>query len=77
LGFGVNSNIGISELDDALNRLEEMDERMARVVELHIFGGMREVEVTHVLGISRRTVQRDWKAAKLWLRRELSGGTTS
>jgi RNA polymerase sigma factor (TIGR02999 family) len=77
LGIGADPDVEISELDDALNRLEELDERMARVVELHVFGGLREVEVAHVLGTSRRTVQRDWQAAKLWLCRELSGGSTS
>ncbi len=77
LGLGIDSFIEISRLDDALILLEKMDERKAKVVELHVFGGMREVEVAHVLGISRSTAQRDWKAAKLWLKRELSGGTTS
>jgi RNA polymerase sigma factor (TIGR02999 family) len=77
LGLGVDSFIEISKLNDALILLEKMDERMAKVIELHVFGGMREVEIAHVLGISRRTVQRDWKAAKLWLRRELSGEDTS
>jgi RNA polymerase sigma factor (TIGR02999 family) len=77
LDLSVDPDVEISELDDALNRLEEMDERMTRVVELHVFGGMREVEIAHVLSISRRTVQRDWQAAKLWLGRELSGGSTT
>ncbi len=77
LELRVDADVEVSELDDALKRLEEMDERMSRVVELHVFGGMKEEEIAHVIGISRRTVQRDWQVAKLWLGRELSGGTSS
>jgi RNA polymerase sigma factor (TIGR02999 family) len=77
LELGVDADVEVSELDGALTRLEEMDERMSRVVELHVFGGMKEEEVAHVIGVSRRTVQRDWQVAKLWLGRELSKGTTT
>jgi RNA polymerase sigma factor (TIGR02999 family) len=61
-------------LDQALERLAEEDERPARVVELLYFGGLSEKEVAEVLNVSERTVKRDWRYAKLWLRRELSCG---
>ncbi len=61
------------ELDDALLRLAELDERMAQIVELRFFGDLTEEEIAHFLGVSRRTVQREWWMARLWLRRELGG----
>lgn len=61
-------------LDDALNSLSKRDERKARVVELRFFGGLSIEETASVLSVSTDTVKRDWKVAKLWLRRELSGG---
>jgi RNA polymerase sigma factor (TIGR02999 family) len=62
------------DLDDALTRLKELDERMARVVELRVFGGLLTKEVAHVLGVSRKTVERDWRVAKMWLSREFGEG---
>jgi RNA polymerase sigma factor (TIGR02999 family) len=59
-------------LDEALSRLAEMDTRKSEVVELRFFGGLSVEETAEVLNISRDTVLRDWKMAKLWLRRELS-----
>jgi len=59
-------------LDEALERLAETDPRMSRVVELRFFGGLSELEAAEVLGVSERTVRRDWQMAKLWLYRELS-----
>ncbi|HMB71313.1 MAG TPA: ECF-type sigma factor [bacterium] len=61
----------ILELNDALERLAARDERMAQVVELRVFAGMRIREVALVLGVSPRTVDTDWKVAKLWLTDEL------
>ena len=60
-------------LDDALQDLEKADPRGSRVVELHVFGGLKFEEIVEVLGIGRSTVLRDWKHARLWLRRHLSG----
>lgn len=60
------------ELDDALARLEKIDDRKCRVVELRFFGGLTEDEIADVLGITEKTVRRDWQFAKLWLYRELS-----
>ncbi len=59
-------------LDEALNRLADMDERKARIVELRFFGGLSVDETAEVLGVHRATVQRDWKVAKAWLHSELS-----
>lgn len=61
-------------LDEALGRLSELDERLARVVECRFFGGLTEDETAEVLGVTARTVRRDWVKAKGWLYRELGGG---
>ena len=58
-------------LNEALERLEQADERCAKVVELIFFGGLSEKETADQLGISDRTVKREWRYARLWLRREL------
>jgi len=62
----------IMALDDALNRLEAIDERKARVVELRFFGGLTVDEIAEVLKISNVTVMRDWAFAKAWLAREMA-----
>jgi RNA polymerase sigma factor (TIGR02999 family) len=59
-------------LDDALISLEQMDARKSRIVELRLFGGLTNEEVAEALGISARTVIRDWQFAKAWLSRELN-----
>jgi RNA polymerase sigma factor (TIGR02999 family) len=61
-------------LNDALNRLEAIDERKGRVVELRFFGGLSVEEVAEVLKISAITVMRDWAFAKAWLEREMGDG---
>jgi len=58
-------------LDEALERLSAIDERRSRIVELRFFGGLSVEETAHVLGVSRGTVQRDWKLAKAWLYRDI------
>jgi RNA polymerase sigma factor (TIGR02999 family) len=58
-------------LDDALSRLAAVDERLARVVECRFFGDLSEEETAAALGVTARTVRRDWVKAKNWLRREL------
>jgi RNA polymerase sigma factor (TIGR02999 family) len=60
-------------LDDALTRLAELDDRLARVVECRYFGGLTEDETAAALGVTSRTVRRDWVKAKAWLYRELHG----
>ena len=64
----------IIALNDALNRLEEVDERKAKVVELRFFGGLTIEEVAEVLKVSTVTVLRDWAFAKAWLSREMQNG---
>jgi RNA polymerase sigma factor (TIGR02999 family) len=59
-------------LDDALNALEEMDPRKARVIELRFFAGLSVDQTAEVLKVSAPSVKRDWKLAKAWLSRELS-----
>jgi RNA polymerase sigma-70 factor, ECF subfamily len=59
------------ELDQALERLEKMDPRQARVVELRFFAGLEEPEIARQLGVSDRTIKRDWAMAKAWLYGEL------
>jgi RNA polymerase sigma factor (TIGR02999 family) len=60
-------------LDDALNALAQFDERKSRVVELRFFGGLSVEETAAVLHVSTDTVLRDWKLARAWLLREISG----
>ena len=60
-------------VDDALNRLAKVDERKSQVVEMRFFGGLSVDETAEVLRVSPETVMRDWKLAKAWLHRELSG----
>jgi RNA polymerase sigma factor (TIGR02999 family) len=59
-------------VDQALGRLAQRDARMARMVELRYFVGLTEEEAAEALNISSKTVKRDWKVAKEWLRADLS-----
>lgn len=61
----------ILAVDEALRKLEQLNPLKAKVVELRYFAGLEETEVAEVLGVSRSTVQRDWRFAKAWLLREL------
>jgi RNA polymerase sigma-70 factor, ECF subfamily len=65
----------IVTLDDALKALAEVDCRKSRVVELKFFGGLTIEEIAEVLKVSNETVVRDWRLARAWLVRELSGET--
>lgn len=58
-------------LDDALERLEAFDGRLRRVVEMRYFAGLSEREIATALGVTERTVQRDWVKARAWLHKEL------
>jgi RNA polymerase sigma-70 factor, ECF subfamily len=62
-------------LDDAMNALARLDARKVRIVEMRFFGGLSVEETAEVLKLSPATVRRDWSIAKLWLYRELGGGT--
>lgn len=59
-------------LDEALERLARFDERQSRVVDLRFFGGLTVDETAEVLGVSSKTVERDWTVARAWLHREVS-----
>ncbi len=61
---------------EMLDRMEEEDPRKARIVMLRYFSGLTEEETAAALGLSKRTVQTDWRLARAWLYRELSKGDT-
>lgn len=63
-------------LDEALDRLQLMDPRAAQVVECRVFGGLSAEETAAALGVTRRTVSRDWSAARAWLYGELRADLT-
>jgi len=65
-------DVDLVELDEALDRLAELDARQARVVELRYFSGLDIAETADVLRVSPATVKRDWLMAKTWLHAELS-----
>ncbi|MCB9851687.1 MAG: sigma-70 family RNA polymerase sigma factor [Phycisphaerales bacterium] len=67
--------LNIVELDAAMDRLAEIAPRQARIVELRYLGGLTIEEASQVLGVSHGTVERDWRVARAWLRRELSDET--
>jgi RNA polymerase sigma factor (TIGR02999 family) len=60
-------------LHEALDRLQEVDARKSRVVEMRYFGGLSIEEIAEALGVSVITVNRDWRLARTWLAREMSG----
>ena len=62
------------DLDDALKRLEQLNERQAEVVTYRFFGGLTQKEIAEVLDVSVSTVRRDWRLARAWLSRELRRG---
>ncbi len=68
------SEVDLIALDDAMEKLAEVDPRQAKVVELRFFGGLNVDEVAEALGVSKRTVEGDWTIARAWLRRELAEG---
>jgi RNA polymerase sigma factor (TIGR02999 family) len=59
-------------LDEALKRLEQLNERQAKVVEYRFFGGLTQEEIAEVLNVSVPTIRRDWRLARAWLSRELN-----
>ena len=63
------------ELDEALGRLASLGERLTRVVECRFFAGLTEEETAQALGVSVRTVARDWKRARAWLRHEMGSSS--
>jgi RNA polymerase sigma factor (TIGR02999 family) len=72
LDFSPEKSQDLIDLDYALGPLERLDPQQARVVELRFFGGLTVEETAEILGISPRTVKRDWRVARLWLHHEMS-----
>lgn len=64
--------VEILAISQALERLAELDERLCRLVECRFYAGMTEVETAAVLGVTDRTVRRDWLRARAWLKHELA-----
>lgn len=75
IGLAAAASLEVLAVHDALEKLAQEDARMAKVVELRIFADLTGREIAHVLGVSPRTVESDWKVAKMWLSRELSEAT--
>ena len=63
--------VDLLALNEALDELAKMDPQQSRIVELKFFGGLSIDEIAEVLGIGHATVERDWKMARAWLRRQL------
>ena len=74
LQFAAN-DIELLALDEALERLAELDERQAKIAELRIFAGLGSSEIAQLLDMPLRTVQLDWKMARIWLSRLLDPNT--
>jgi len=72
LGIPEQKNVDVLLLDQALKRLEQLDERQCRVVELRFFAGLSIEETSEALAISAATVSREWTTARVWLRREIA-----
>lgn len=76
LEFSLEKSRELVALDDALRDLERFDPQQGRIVELRFFGGLTVEETAEVLGISARTVKRDWSVARAWLHGQLSAKKT-
>jgi RNA polymerase sigma factor (TIGR02999 family) len=73
MAIAKSRDVNLIVLDEALNRLAEIDLERSKVVELRFFAGLSVEETAEALGVSPRTVKRSWRFAKAWLRREISG----
>src|SRR6266516_550765 len=72
LNFSNQRDIDLIALDEALKELEHLDSQQTRIVELRFFGGLSIEETAAALRVSPATVKRDWRTARLWLRRQLT-----
>ncbi len=68
-----DESLDVLAIDEALTRLQQLDEPQGRIVELRYFGGLTLEETASVVGISLASVKREWAMARAWLRRELAG----
>lgn len=75
--FGKQPDTDLLALHDVLNRLQEIDEDQARIVELRFFGGLTIKETAEVMQISHATIEREWRTAKAFMKVELTRGTIS
>ena len=75
--FGAQPDADLLALHDILNQLEKIDPTQARIVELRFFGGLTIKETAEVMDTSHATVEREWKVAKAYLKRELTKTKTS
>jgi len=71
--FAIDRDGDLVALDEALAGLAAVDSRKAQVIELRFFGGLSVAESAEILQVSEQTIMRDWRLAKVWLLRELSG----
>jgi RNA polymerase sigma factor (TIGR02999 family) len=67
-----SEHVDLVVLDEALSRLTALDARQGQIVELRFFGGLSVEETAAVVGVSERTVKREWQMSRAWLRREIS-----
>jgi len=74
VGASTEQSEELLAVNEAVERLTELDPQQAQIVEMRYFGGLSVEETAEALGISPRTVKRDWAMAKAWLRTELAGG---
>lgn len=70
----VPRGLDVLALHDALEKMQRLDERQAEVCRYRLYGGLTSEETAQLLGVSSRTVDRDWKMGQTWLRRELRNG---
>ena len=68
-----SQDLDVVAVDEALRRLEKIDEQQSKIVELRFFSGLTVEETAEVLNISPATVKRDWSMARAWLHREMTG----
>ena len=73
LAWANEPDVDLLAIDEALDRLALIDEQQARIVELRFFSGLTVEETATALGISPKTVKRDWSVARAWLKREIGG----
>jgi RNA polymerase sigma-70 factor (ECF subfamily) len=73
---GGDQDVDLVVLDRALDRLERIDPRKMRIVEMRFFGGLSVEETAEALRLSTSTIKREWRSAKAWLYRELTGVTS-
>lgn len=77
LAVSDDNSVELLSLHQALERLEKIDDRKSKIVELRYFGGLSTEETAEVLGVSEITIKREWAKAKAWLFRELSQSEVS